>query len=62
MKSKIKIFSNICFWLSIIAILLFVGVVLFATYLYKVNIISLIELVILYNILELLFKNKKRVD
>lgn len=48
MKSKIKVFSNICFWLCIIAALLLVGIVLFAVYLYKVNIISLIDLSTLF--------------
>ena len=43
MKNKPKFFGNVCFWLSIISVLLFIGIVLFGTYLYKASIITLID-------------------
>lgn len=48
-KAK-KFFNNVCFWLFFIAIFLLTGVVLFAIYLYKIDLIHLIDFrSLLYN-------------
>lgn len=47
---KHKILNNICFWLFIIALLLLSGIILFAVYLYKIDLIKLIDFrALIYN-------------